>query len=66
MEARDYFNRGNEYFENKDYDRAVEEYMKALEMIMGPDEDGVMQEGAQEIGAEANAIFLRGILEEQF
>jgi tetratricopeptide (TPR) repeat protein len=64
MEARDYFNRGEEYFDNEDYDQAVEEFLKALEMIMGPDKDGVMQKQLEEHGSEPFAIFLRGFVEQ--
>ena len=64
MEARDYFNRGKKYFDTDDFDRAVEEFMKALEIIMGPDEDGVIQEKLEEYGPQATAIFLLGLLEQ--
>jgi hypothetical protein len=64
MEVRDYYNRGKEYFDSKDFDRAVKEFMKALEITMGPDEDGVMQEKLKEYGPQATAIFLLGLLEQ--
>ena len=32
LSAKEYFDRGEEYFERKDYDKAIENYNKALQL----------------------------------
>jgi len=68
MDAKDYYERGNEYLEKENYSQAIAEYWKAMELIELPYSSAEFRRQIEEKAFELDvvAVFLNETLYQHY
>ena len=64
MNANDYFERGRDHLDNDNYEQAVEDFWKAMEITHGPDIAQEFREKSKEFDTNVLALFLMETLKQ--